>query len=140
MSSEQTKNAVRQYLDGKLTREQFGVALEKAAPNAVRALPTNQEEIKELSDTICAIMKAAHDKYSERVTKLEERVLGLEADLTQVRNKAMTFRGAFTDGDFYRPGETVRHAGSLFVAKSATMRTPGSDPAWVLLTGTNGTP
>jgi hypothetical protein len=50
----------------------------------------------------------------------------------------MLFRGGFSDGDFCRPGETVRHAGSLFVARSATMRTPGSDPAWALLTGRNG--
>jgi hypothetical protein len=85
-----------------------------------------------------ALIKAATEKYQARVKQLEDRVLGLETDLKQVRDKSMVFRGAFADGDFYRPGETVRHAGSLYVAKSATMRTPGSDPAWVLMTGRNG--
>jgi hypothetical protein len=129
---------IRNYAAGTSTHDEFTQSLGRLFPLAEKAIPKTASGVKELADVTVALIKAAVEKYQAKVKLLEDRLLSVETELTAIRNKSMTFRGAFADGDLYRPGETVRHAGCLYVAKSATMRTPGTDASWVLMAGRNG--
>jgi hypothetical protein len=136
---EELMTSVRGYLDGRLNRAEFATALQKAAPNAARALPTKKQDIEELADTLVAIMKSVSQGLISKIDALADRVLGLEVELAQVRNKSMHFKGLFVSGDLYRQGETVRYADALYVARRPTMKAPTDDrEAWELVSGRNG--
>ncbi len=73
--------------------------------------------------------------------KIDKRCADLERRLKEVESRPLIrYRGVFTEGETYHPGELATHSGSMFYCWAPTKCTPGTSDAWQLCVkrGTNG--
>ena len=64
---------------------------------------------------------------SKAITPLAARVAALEQERMKGVD-SVRWAGTYKNGDSYRGGELVTHAGALWAAKCATAQTPGRPP------------
>lgn len=97
-----------------ISREEFAAALEDATQKAAAAVLASIE-------------------FDGRTWKLGDRI---------IRTPAPEYRGVFSEGKSYEPGDMVTWAGSLYACRQATDTKPGdgTNPAWSLAAkrGANG--
>ena len=64
------------------------------------------------------------------ILDLQKQVADLTRQLQEM--PSLAYRGVWSEGEQYQPGNFVTHSGSIWHANEPTTTRPGSGPAWQL--------